>query len=191
MKNSKKKKDHFFYILQGMILIVFLLIIFIFVKGDYAGGIFTLRKEAIETVENAKLEDLQGQRVGTIYDSEGNVLAELKNERNIRYLTSEEIPQKVKDAFISIEDKRFYKHNGVDFFALTRAVGKLIKKDAITQGGSTITQQLARNVFLTHEKSWQRKVKEMFIAWELEKDYSKEELLEFYINQIFYGIFSP
>ena len=188
-KNQKKrrKKDHSFYIIQGLILAAFVLIIVLFVKSDYAGGIFSLRREAVEAVQNSSLEDLQGQRVGTIYDAEGGIIAELKNERNIRYLTSEEIPQAVKDAFISIEDKRFYQHNGVDFFALTRAVTKLINKDAITQGGSTITQQLARNVFLTQEVSWQRKVKEMFIAWELEKIYSKDEILEFYVNQIFYA----
>lgn len=186
-RKKHKKRDISFYIIQGMILIAFALIIVLFIKSDYAGGIFSLRSDAIETVRNSTLEDLQGQRVGTIYDSEGGVIAELKNERNIRYLTSEEIPQTVKDAFVSIEDKRFYKHNGVDFFALTRAVTKLVKKDTITQGGSTITQQLARNVFLTHEQSWQRKVKEMFIAWELEKIYTKDEILEFYVNQIFYG----
>lgn len=182
-----KRKDHSFYIIQGVILLAFLAVIFLFVKSDYAGGIFSLRREALEAVENSTIEDMQGQRVGTIYDADGGIIAELKNERNIRYLTSEEIPQTVKDAFVSIEDKRFYKHNGVDFFALTRAVTKLINKDAITQGGSTITQQLARNVFLTHEVSWQRKVKEMFIAWELEKKYTKDEVLEFYVNNIFYA----
>ena len=183
----KKKKDYSFYIMQGLLLIAFVAIIFLFVKSDYAAGIFSLRKEAVETVRNSTLEDIQGQRVGTIYAVDGSVLTELKNERNIRYLTFEEIPQVVKDAFISIEDKRFYKHNGVDFFALTRAVVKLIDKDAITQGGSTITQQLSRNVFLSHEVSWQRKVKEMFISWELEKMYSKDEILEFYVNNIFYA----
>ena len=182
-----KRKDHSFYIIQGVILLAFLAVIFLFVKSDYAGGIFSLRREALEAVENSTIEDMQGQRVGTIYDADGGIIAELKNERNIRYLTSEEIPRTVKDAFVSIEDKRFYKHNGVDFFALTRAVTKLINKDAITQGGSTITQQLARNVFLTHEVSWQRKVKEMFIAWELEKKYTKDEILEFYVNNIFYA----
>lgn len=186
-RKSKRKKEPVFWVLQGLLLLAFALIIVLFVKSDYAGGILSLRKSAIDTVRNSSLEDLQGQRVGTIYDSEGGVIAELKNERNIRYLSSEEIPQTVKDAFVSIEDKRFYKHNGVDFFALTRAVTKLINKDEITQGGSTITQQLARNVFLTHEKSWQRKVKEMFIAWELEKEYSKDEILEFYVNNIFYA----
>ena len=166
-RKRKKKKDYSFYIIQGLILAAFLAVILLFVKSDYAGGIFALRREAVEAVRNSTVQDMHGQSVGTIYDSTGGVIAELKNERNIRYLTSEEIPQTVKDAFISIEDKRFYKHGGVDFFALTRAVGKLINKDAITQGGSTITQQLARNVFLTHEVSWQRKVKEMFISWEL------------------------
>lgn len=186
-QKKRRKKDHSFFILQILFLIAIVLVVIVFVKSDYAGGILSLRREAIETVRNSSAEDLQGLRVGTIYDAEGNVLAELKNERNIRYLSSEEIPQTVKDAFISIEDKRFYKHNGVDVFALTRAVTKLVHKDSITQGGSTITQQLARNVFLTHEKSWQRKVKEMFIAWELEKEYSKDEILEFYVNNIFYA----
>lgn len=186
-RKKRKKRDRSFYILQGLILVAFLLVIILFIKSDYAGGIFSLRREAIEAVKNSTIEDMQGQRVGVIYDSEGGILAELKNERNIRYLSSEEIPQTVKDAFVSVEDKRFYQHNGVDFFALTRAVTKLINKDAITQGGSTITQQLSRNVFLTHEVSWQRKVKEMFIAWELEKQYSKDQILEFYINQIFYA----
>lgn len=186
-RKKRKKKDHSFYLIQGLIILAFVAIIFLFVKSDYAGGIFALRRDAIETVSNSTLEEIQGQRVGTIYASDGSIITELKNERNIRYLTSEEIPQTVKDAFVSVEDKRFYKHNGVDFFALTRAVTKLINKDAITQGGSTITQQLARNVFLTHEVSWQRKVKEMFIAWELEKMYSKDQILEFYVNNIFYA----
>ena len=184
---KRRKKDHSFFLIQGLIIVAFVLIVVLFVKSDYAGGIFALRQQAIEAVRSSDLEDLQGQRVGTIYDAEGGIIAELKNERNIRYLTYEEIPQTVKDAFISIEDKRFYKHKGVDFFALTRAVTKLINKNAITQGGSTITQQLARNVFLTHEVSWQRKVKEMFVAWELEDIYSKDEILEFYVNQIFYA----
>ena len=186
-KRKQRKKDYSFYVIQGLFFVALILVGIIFIKSDYAGGIFSLRKEAIETVKNSTIEDLQGLRVGTIYDVNGNVLAELKNERNIRYLSSEEIPQTVKDAFVSVEDKRFYKHHGVDVFALTRAAAKLINKDSITQGGSTITQQLARNVFLTHEKSWQRKVKEMFIAWELEKEYSKDEILEFYVNNIFYA----
>lgn len=186
-RKKSRKKDRSFYILQTLIVIAFILVIALLVRSNYARGILSLRREAIETVKNSTIEDLQGQRVGVIYDAEGGVLAELKNERNIRYLSSEEIPENVKDAFVSVEDKRFYKHHGVDFFALTRAVTKLINKDAITQGGSTITQQLSRNVFLSHEVSWQRKVKEIFISLELEKIYSKDQILEFYVNNIFYG----
>ena len=186
-RRKKKKSDKSFYVLQGLIILAFVAVALLFVKSDYAEGIFALRSQAVETVRNSTIEEMQGQRVGVIYDSEGGVIAELKNEKNIRYLTSEEIPQTVKDAFVSIEDKRFYKHNGVDVFALTRAVVKLIDKDAITQGGSTITQQLSRNVFLSHEVSWQRKVKEMFISWELEKVYTKDQILEFYVNNIFYA----
>ena len=189
-KNKRKKQkssDKSFFLIQGLLVIAFAAIILLFIKSDYAAGIFSLRSEAIEMVKNSTIETMQGQRVGVIYDAEGGIIAELKNERNIRYLTFEEIPETVKDAFVSIEDKRFYKHNGVDFLALTRAVVKLVNKDAITQGGSTITQQLARNIFLTHEVSWQRKVKEMFIAWEIEKTYSKDQILEFYVNNIFYA----
>ena len=186
-RKKKKQSDRSFLLIQGLIIVAFLGVLVLFVKSDYAEGIFSLRRQAIETVRNSTIEDLQGQRVGVIYDAQGGVLGELKNERNIRYLTSEEIPQTVKDAFVSIEDKRFYKHNGVDFLALTRAVTKLINRDAITQGGSTITQQLARNIFLSHEVSWQRKVKEMFTAWEIEKIYDKDQILEFYVNNIFYA----
>lgn len=186
-KKQKKQKDRLFYVLQILVVIAFLLLVLLFIRSNYAGGILALRREAIEAVKNSTIDDFRGQRVSTIYDSQGGVIAEIKGEKGIRYLGFEEIPQSVKDAFVSIEDKRFYKHGGVDFLALTRAVGKLINKDAITQGGSTITQQLSRNIFLSHEVSWQRKVKEIFISWEIEKKYSKDEILEFYINNIFYA----
>ena len=101
-RKRRKKRDHSFYIIQGLLILAFVVIIALFVKSDYAGGIFKLRSEAIQTVRNSSLEDIQGQRVGTIYDSTGGIIAELKNERNIRYLTSEEIPQSVKDAFVRI-----------------------------------------------------------------------------------------
>lgn len=86
-----------------------------------------------------------------------------------------------------MEDQRFYQHRGVDFRALVRAAKSLIENRKITQGGSTITMQLARNVFLTQEKTWQRKVEEIFIAQNLEKKYTKDQILEFYLNNIYYG----
>ncbi|MDD6037320.1 MAG: PBP1A family penicillin-binding protein, partial [bacterium] len=88
---------------------------------------------------------------------------------------------------VSIEDKKFEKHHGVDFKAIMRAAIAMIRNQKITQGGSTITQQLARTVFLSNEKSWERKVEEIFIATGLERRYSKEQILEFYLNNIYFA----
>ena len=123
-----------------------------------------------------------------VYDSNGEVIANLCAERDSYYLTCDEIPYLIKRAFITTEDRKFYEHSGLDFKAIFRAFIALIENDGeVTQGGSTITQQLARNIFLSHEVSIERKVKEMFIATELENTYSKDEILEFYINNIYFG----
>jgi len=123
-----------------------------------------------------------------VYDSNGEIIANLCAEKDSYYLKSDEIPYLVKRAFIISEDRKFYDHSGLDFKAIARAFVALIQNEGeVTQGGSTITQQLARNIFLSHEVSIERKVKEMFIATELENTYSKDEILEFYINNIYFG----
>ncbi len=123
-----------------------------------------------------------------VYDSNGEIIANLCAEKDSYYLTCDEIPYLVKRAFITTEDRKFYEHSGVDYKAIFRAFLALIENEGeVTQGGSTITQQLARNIFLSHEVSIERKVKEMFIATELENTYSKDEILEFYINNIYFG----
>ena len=95
---------------------------------------------------------------------------------------------KCRDSFrVSIEDKKFYKHNGVDYKAILRAVKAIIEDGKLSQGGSTITMQLARNIYLDTDKNWRRKVKEMFIAVELEKRYRKEKIMEFYLNNIYFA----
>jgi penicillin-binding protein, 1A family len=90
-------------------------------------------------------------------------------------------------AIVSIEDKKFYQHKGIDYKAIIRAIKAMIENGEVTQGGSTITQQLSRTVFLNQDKTWERKVEEMFIATELEKKYNKNQILEFYINNIYFG----
>ncbi|MGN0334461.1 MAG: transglycosylase domain-containing protein [Lachnospiraceae bacterium] len=187
MKKKQKKGRKLFIISQIVILGLVVLLLLLFLNSRVGKRIFGLRSEAISAVQESTIDDFRGNSMSTIYDADGEVLTVLKNQKNIQYLAFEEIPQTVKDAYISIEDKRFYEHNGVDFMAVVRASLSMISKKEITQGGSTITQQLSRNIFLTHEVSWQRKIKEMFIAWELEKLYSKDEILEFYINNIFYS----
>lgn len=103
-----------------------------------------------------------------VYDTNGNLISVLKGEKDMYYLEYEEIPSDVCSAIISIEDKKFYQHHGVDFKGILRAVKAMIENGRVTQGASTITQQLARNVFLTQEKTWERKIEEIFIATEME-----------------------
>ncbi len=99
----------------------------------------------------------------------------------------EEVPEHVQDAFIAIEDKRFYTHSGVDFRSIIRAVYRDIIARSKVEGASTITQQLAKNLFLTNDKSWLRKTKEVMIALYLEREYTKEEILEMYLNAVYFG----
>jgi membrane peptidoglycan carboxypeptidase len=92
-----------------------------------------------------------------------------------------------KNAVIAIEDHRFIEHNGIDYIATFRAVIKNLKDGQLSEGGSTITQQLAKNMYFTQEKKFERKVAELLVAFKLEKDYSKDEILEMYINIMYFG----
>lgn len=189
-KKRKTKKDmgsFFFRLTQIAMLCILIGFCFLFWQTGYPRTVMDLYKEAQAVMEQSSIEDFRTDQSGEVYDTDGNLIALLRNDRNIVYLTSDEIPEQVKEAFVSIEDKRFYKHHGFDPFAILRAAQSLISKNSITQGGSTITQQLARNIYLTHTVKWERKVEEIFIATALEKKYSKEEILEFYINNIYFA----
>ena len=131
-------------------------------------------------------EQLQPDAASEFYDSKGSLIyTTLSEERripiNINY-----IPDHTQKAFIAIEDNRFYDHLGVDFRGTARAVVSTLSGREV-QGGSTITQQLAKNAFLTQERTITRKVKEAFLARELEKRYTKDEILEMYLNHIYFG----
>ena len=113
-----------------------------------------------------------------IYDSDENEIQTLSSAgANRTYVTIDQIPKDLQHAFIAIEDERFYEHNGIDMRGILRAASITLSSGEMSQGASTITQQLARNIFLTQEVTWQRKIEEIFIAWGLEKKYSKEHLL--------------
>ena len=103
------------------------------------------------------------------------------------YSKIDEIPQIYKDAVISVEDHRFYKHNGVDIIAIGRAFVNDIKAMEFVEGGSTITQQLAKNIYFTQEKKITRKIAEVFMAIEIEKEYDKVQILELYLNTSYFG----
>ena len=191
-KKKKKKKgspftDGLFYGTQFIFIFTILGCIILFFVSDYWKTTVQLYKDAKTVVENSTREDFSAYQTSMVYDEDGNIIKLVKKERFQIYLNIDNIPQTAKDAMISIEDKKFYEHNGIDLKAITRALVALIKKDEITQGGSTITQQLSRNIFLTHTVSWERKVEEIFISLRLEKIYSKEDILEFYLNNVYFS----
>lgn len=103
------------------------------------------------------------------------------------YTTFAELPETYVDAVIAAEDHRFYQHNGIDVIAIGRAVVNDIKAMSFVEGGSTITQQLAKNLYFTQEKELTRKVAEAFMAFHLEANYTKEEIFELYVNSIYFG----
>ncbi|HEY3298188.1 MAG TPA: penicillin-binding protein 1A [Armatimonadota bacterium] len=121
-----------------------------------------------------------------IYSSDGVVLADIYKE-NREFVSIEKIPKDLQNATVAIEDKRFYKHLGVDFIGIFRAVYQNFRRGHMAEGGSTLTQQLARNIYLTPAKKLSRKLQEMVLAYEIERNYSKEQILELYLNQIYFG----
>ena len=103
------------------------------------------------------------------------------------YTEFSKLPQMYVNAVISVEDKRFFKHGGIDIIAIGRAAINDIKAMSYVEGGSTITQQLAKNMYFTQEKIMERKIAEVFMAWKIEANYSKEDIFELYVNSIYFG----
>lgn len=114
-----------------------------------------------------------------------NKVDEIQNNEN--YITLNNVSEDFKNAIVSIEDHRFYKHSGFDFISFCRAMLSNLKEGEVGQGGSTISQQLARNMYFTQEKNYSRKIAELFVVYNLEKKYSKDDILELYINTIYFG----
>lgn len=112
-------------------------------------------------------------------------IEEIKEKDNYTALSN--VPKIYKDAVIAVEDSRFYKHGGVDFISLVRAFVVNVKESELSQGGSTITQQFAKNLLFSHEQSISRKAAEFFATYYIEKNYEKDEILELYMNIIYYG----
>lgn len=112
-------------------------------------------------------------------------IQEIKSDEN--YLTIDNIPDDFKHAIVAVEDHRFYTHSGIDLITTTRSMLENIKEKDIVAGGSTITQQTGRLLYFTQEQRFTRKVAELFVSFDLEKNYSKDEILELYCNMIYYG----
>lgn len=121
-----------------------------------------------------------------IYDSNGEVASKISAHKN-EGVKIEEVPDHVKNAVVAIEDHRFYEHDGVDLVGISRAFVQNVKAGSIVEGGSTITQQLTKNALLSTEKTYKRKLEEFFLAREIEKQYSKDEIMQMYLNRIYFG----
>ena len=113
------------------------------------------------------------------------VITELQSKEN--YTQYEEVPEIYFKALVAVEDRRFYKHNGFDVIGSARAVYNDIKSWELLEGGSTIAQQLAKNLYFPNDHTLQRKIAEIFMALKIEDEYEKEDVLEFYVNGIYYG----
>lgn len=149
------------------------------------GGVatfFVMIKDAPK-LEKAKLVNPLSSK---IYDKNGDLVYEYGKEKRTN-VTYDQIPKLVENAFLATEDARFYEHSGVDFKGTARAVLVSLKGDYGSQGGSTITQQVIKNYFLSMEKTSKRKIQEIYLAYKLEQQYSKHEILEMYLNKINLG----
>lgn len=130
----------------------------------------------------------QGHKMYRDAVNETTISEKVEAIRNMDGFTEyEELPKMYVDAVVSVEDKRFWKHSGVDYLAICRAVWNDLRTFSLAEGGSTITQQLMKNEYFTQEKKLERKFAEVFAAWDLEKEYSKEDILELYVNTIYFG----
>src|SRR6266446_6307042 len=152
--------------------------------GASAFWVLTILPGSLPSV--AQLETFDASEGTKVYDDNDELITEFHVERRI-FVPLAQIPKALRDAIIATEDARFYSHHGVDPTGIARAVYQNFRRGRIVEGGSTITQQLAKVLFLTPDKSLQRKLKEAVLALELERRYSKDRILEMYLNQIYFG----
>ncbi|MEW6192334.1 MAG: biosynthetic peptidoglycan transglycosylase, partial [Bacillota bacterium] len=158
------------------------------------GGLFLFLAAATGWLTYTALRDLPPWQPGnlqldtpsTLCTADGVPFATL-GTRNYLPVAREELTSTVKQAFIAAEDKRFYRHWGIDTIGILRAAWNNFLHGGIVQGGSTITQQLAKNAFLGPSRTLKRKVQEVFLAVQLERHYTKDEILTFYLNRVYFG----
>ena len=191
IKKEKRSIGKVVKLILKLLVLLFLLALLVgmvYFYNSYGRVIIKLQKEAKNIARASSEESFRSSQTSLVYDNDGELISTLRGVKDVYYIEYKDIPPTVLNAIIVTEDKKFFSHEGVDYLANVRAAISLIKnKGEITQGASTITQQLARNVFLTHEVTYERKIKEIFIAQELEKIYSKDKIMEYYINNIYYA----
>ena len=170
-----------FFFKLGFVLSIITIIV---VTGAILGVLKGFSERIPIIADNSYRPNLTSQ----VFDSKGRLLAKLHAEENRTViLSSNEIPEMMKHAVVSIEDERFYQHYGIDLVGIARAAIKNLKAGRVVQGASTLTQQLVKNAFLTSEKTFKRKAIEAMMAFQIERKYSKDEILTLYLNEIYFG----
>ncbi len=159
------------------------MVILVFLLGAFAGVYQYFARDLPST---ARLENFEPSLKTRVFAEDSSLIGELY-EQNRVLLPLEDIPDHFKDAIIAVEDRKFYSHWGVDMFGILRATVRNLRAGRIVQGASTITQQLVRNLFIMFDVSMSRKIKEGILAIKIERTYSKDEILEMYLNQIYFG----
>lgn len=165
-------KKHFLKILKGSIIAITLLLTILILSIAIITSKLNYQMPEILNVE--------------LYDSDNYKYLSYSNGKKQSYVKLADISPFLKNAFISIEDKRFYEHHGIDLIRIGGALLKNFKSNKISEGASTITQQYVKNLYLTSEKTWKRKINEILIALSIEKKYSKDDILEGYLNSIYF-----
>ena len=181
-KSEKKATKTTTGSMLGKVILIIGMILFVMIVGVGCGFLTA----SLNTRSNLA-EDIVPPASSQIYDIHGNEIANIHAAENRRPIGINEIPKNLQNAFIAVEDNRFYDHVGIDPRGIIRAVWANIRGRTVTEGGSTITQQLAKNAYLTQDRTLKRKVQEVFLALQLERQYTKQEILELYMNQIYFG----
>lgn len=177
----RKKKSNTGSIIKRIVLGLFLLILVMAV--GIVGGFLTASMNTKPDIG----ADIAPPATSIIYDANGNQIATVHAEEDRIPVKIAQVPKYLQDAFVAVEDNRFYEHNGIDPKGILRAAWSNIRGGEVSEGGSTITQQLAKNAYLTQDRTMKRKIQEVFLALQLEKQYTKQEILELYLNQIYFG----
>jgi penicillin-binding protein 1A len=181
-KSRKKKRNRRSAVYRGILLILLsFLLIFLMVSAAYSSIIINKWKN----IDLSELENIQ--QTSFIYDANGEFIASIYGLENRIKVPLSSIPLHTRNAFIAVEDIRFYKHHGFDIRRIFGALIQNIKAGGYAQGASTITQQVIRNTLLSQEKTLPRKIQEVFLAYQLEKKYSKDQILQMYLNLIYFG----
>lgn len=138
-------------------------------------------------IDISKIVDYNPKLTTHIYDKNGDLVAYIFDEENRQYAKFSEIPPRIIEALIAIEDTAFFEHGGINYEAIFRAAIKDIQAMSLVEGASTLTQQLVKNMLLTREKKFTRKLKELIISYEVEYTLTKEQIIERYLNQVYFG----